>query len=597
MTTNKNRLQATTSILGSMVTGSASGLVCFAIAANALMARPAYAAFTETNFGDTQTALAANAVCAEQLDDVIFGLQTAEIAADFIGLGAEAAGAVFIISEIPGIVAQAAALALGTAAFALEQQAGDKPNCEGDFLGSVTAGGGGSFGGDSIFNATLDVTGPLNANGGINVTGVIVGNSGANITGNSIFNNQLTVTGPFIANGGATITGGIDVTGNSAFHNNVQIDGDLNVDGAGTFGTIAVDKGLSVHGGNIWLGNTDGTTFQPGISIGGGAFAGAGGVANPPSTTGHAAAIAIGNGANAAVSGSIAFGLSAASTAVNAIAIGTSAGAAGGGANSTAVGSLARAVGINGSAFGTNSSAGGLDSVAFGNTANASAQLALAAGASSVASGASSVAVGDRSRATMSGAIAVGQSSAATGVDAIAIGRGATATGSVAVGAGAMASNGGAAFGDLSSATGLNSTAVGPNAAASFANSVAVGSNSIAAVENTVSFGSPGFERRLMNVNDGILNTDAPNMGQLRHAVEKLNRGVASTIAMSTPILDLEPGETSVAMGGGFYQGENGVAIRGAYRPHTEWPMLVSGAVATAGNDSVTGQVGLAFKF
>ena len=579
-----------------MVTGSASGLVCFAVAANALMAQPAYAAFTETNFGDTQTALASNAVCAEQLDDVIFGLQTAEIAADFIGLGAEAVGAVFIISEIPGIVAQAAALALGTAAFALEQQAGDKPNCEGNFLGSVTAGGGASFGGDSIFNTSLDVTGPLNANGGINVTGTIVGNSGANITGNSIFNNQLTVSGAFIANSGATITGGLDVTGLARFRDNVQMDKDLTVAGAGSFGSLAVATGLSVHGGNIWIGDVGGLTFQPGISIGGGAFAGAG-TGGLQSTTGHQAAIAIGNRANATSSGSVAFGLNAASTAVNAVAIGTSAGLVGNGINSTAVGSLSNATASNASAFGTNSRAGGLDSVAFGSSATSSSNRALAGGPSSTASGVSSVALGDTARATQSGAIAVGQNSAATGVDAIAIGRGSSATGSVAVGALATASNGGAAFGDFSSATGVNSTALGPNAVASLDNAVAIGSGSVTTVADTVSFGNPTHFRRLMFVDEGIDNTDAVNMGQLRHAVAKLNRGVASTIAISTPIMDLEPGETSFSMGGGFYQGQNGVSLKAAYRPHTSVPMLVSGAVASAGNDSVTGQVGFAVKF
>ena len=571
-------------------------IACATVVANLILVSPSRAAFTETNFAGTQVSLAANAVCGEQLDDLIFGLQTAEIAADFIGLGAEAAGAVFIISEIPGIVAQAAALALGTAAFALEQQAGDMKSCEGDFLGSVSAGGGASFGADSEINGTLDVSGIINANGGINVTGLLTANdglivnNGATFSGNVVFNNQISVTGPIIGTGGLTITGLTTLNGNT------QVNGDLTVTGAGNFGSLAVASGLSVHGGNIWIGNTDGTTFQQGVSIGGGALAGVG-TGGLASSTGHRDAIAIGNGANGAVAGSIAFGLGAQSTAANAVAIGTQSGGLGGGANSVALGRLANAVGVNGTAVGTSSSAGGLDAVAFGSTATASAGRATALGTSSTASGASAVAIGDTARATQSGAVAVGLNSSATGTGSIAIGQGAVATGSIAVGALANASNGGAAFGDGASATGTNSTALGPNAVATHANAIAIGSNSITSVDNTVSFGSVGAERRLMNVDDGILNYDAANMGQLRRAVAKLNRGVASTIALSVPMMDLERGESSVAMGGGFYQGENGIALRGAYRPDIAFPMMVSGSVATAGNDSVTGQVGVAVKF
>ena len=81
-------------------------IACATVVANLILVSPSRAAFTETNFAGTQVSLAANAVCGEQLDDLIFGLQTAEIAADFIGLGAEAAGAVLLaqrhrVPEVP----------------------------------------------------------------------------------------------------------------------------------------------------------------------------------------------------------------------------------------------------------------------------------------------------------------------------------------------------------------------------------------------------------------------------------------------------------------------------------------------------------------
>ncbi len=49
-------------------------------------------------------------------------------------------------------------------------------------------------------------------------------------------------------------------------------------------------------------------------------------------------------------------------------------------------------------------------------------------------------------------------------------------------------------------------------------NSVAIGANSVATDPNTVSFGSPGNERRLTNVADGLSATDAATVGQVNAA-------------------------------------------------------------------------------
>lgn len=161
----------------------------------------------------------------------------------------------------------------------------------------------------------------------------------------------------------------------------------------------------------------------------------------------------------------------------------------------------------------------------------------------------------------------------------------------------AVASNGGAAFGDRAQATGTNATAIGPDSRATFANSVAIGSGSVASEAGVVSFGAPGSERRLMNVGDGVLRTDASTFGQLQDSVGKLNRGVASTLAQMTPLPDLDRGETGFAFGLGYYEDETGLGFNFATRLDLNTPIMISGGVASAGDESTTARVGVAFKF
>lgn len=486
-----------------------------AVVALSINALPSHAAFTATSPSTTQVSLISQATCEQQLDNVVIGLTSGAFVADGLGIGVEAVGEALQPLTNPGavagVVAQGAALILSVAAFAFdEDRTAQLPYCEETFAGSViVTGGGASVTGDSIFNNNLDVTGVLGVAGGANV-----------------------------ANGVTVSSGGINVTGNSTFNNNLAVTGNMTVGGTLGANSLNTTQGISAYAGAMWIGNTNGSSFQPGISIGGGALAGVG-TGGLASLTGHAAAIAIGNNSNAALSGSVAIGLN------------SSAGAA------------------NGLALGTGASAGGLDSVAFGTAA----------------------------KATQAGAVAVGQGASATGANAVAIGRGASATGSIAMGAFASAANGGAAYGDGATATGTLSTALGPNANATFANSVAIGSNSVATADSTVSFGTPGNERRLMNVAEGLLGFDAVNVNQLTRAVNKLNRGLASSTALSTPMMALDQGETGVSFGSGFYEGETGIALRVAHRLNTESPMMISGSISTAGNDSTVGQLGVGFKF
>ena len=68
-----------------------------------------------------------------------------------------------------------------------------------------------------------------------------------------------------------------------------------------------------------------------------------------------------------------------------------------------------------------------------------------------------------------------------------------------------------------SQAKGVNSIAIGSNAQANAINSVAIGNNSVANEENTVSFGGgSGPNLRLTHVADGVADTDAATVGQLK---------------------------------------------------------------------------------
>ncbi len=185
------------------------------------------------------------------------------------------------------------------------------------------------------------------------------------------------------------------------------------------------------------------------------------------------------------------------------------------------------------------------------------------------------------------GSTAVGAGSDASGKNSSAIGNGAVASGSgsTAVGNGAVAS-------------GENSTALGQGAQASNNNSVAIGAGSKTDRDNEVSFGSPGNERILSNVADGVRDTDAVNVRQMNNAIGGLNNkidstrsdamgGVAAAMAVAGLPASSAPGKTFMAIAGSTYGGEQGTAIGASYMSKNgKW--LVKGAV----NTSTRGEVG-----
>ena len=136
----------------------------------------------------------------------------------------------------------------------------------------------------------------------------------------------------------------------------------------------------------------------------------------------------------------------------------------------------------------------------------------------STASGNTRAAVGNLSQAIGTSSVAVGDGSAASGANAVAVGHGALANGGIAIGAAAGASNSGVALGDRAVATGANSVALGVNSLASGANSVALGEGSLANQPDTISVGTNVNQRRIQNVADGTVSTDAVNYGQLQQS-------------------------------------------------------------------------------
>jgi YadA head domain repeat (2 copies) len=152
--------------------------------------------------------------------------------------------------------------------------------------------------------------------------------------------------------------GGVNVTGGSIFNGDVGVNGNVNVSGSVNASQVNATQGISADGGHIWLGDTNGTTYSDGITLGGGALSGAG-YGGLEATTGDVSAIAIGNGASAFSVNSVALGTGA-----------TAGSSGGGGPNATAVGANASAPFSNSAAFGNNATATLINQQVFGTSTN-----------------------------------------------------------------------------------------------------------------------------------------------------------------------------------------------------------------------------------
>ena len=214
-----------------------------------------------------------------------------------------------------------------------------------------------------------------------------------------------------------------------------------------------------------------------------------------------------------------------------------------------------------------------------------------AAGPQAIAAGANSVATGKSANAAADNSVATGNAAAATGTAAVAVGSNSTASGA-------------------------QSTAVGADAKATASNSVALGSGSVADRSNSVSVGAVGAERQITNVADGVADTDAANVRQ----VKAISGDVTNVIAGKDGMFQVEnslarakpaaTGVDSVAGGAGALSagaqatalgnaanasGSNATAAgNGAVASGTNTAALGQGAVASGANASSFGQAAVA---
>ncbi len=143
----------------------------------------------------------------------------------------------------------------------------------------------------------------------------------------------------------------------------------------------------------------------------------------------------------------------------------------------------------------------------------------------------------------------------------------------------------------------MDGAAFGPRAVASAARATAIGADSVADQPNTVSVGSSGAERRITNVAPGIAGTDAVNLAQLGSAQIEARRGIAAALALNNAVTPSAPGRTTLAVGAGFFHGENGVGVSFAHRLNTMMPIIIQGGFANGGGDENAGRVGVAVEF
>lgn len=227
------------------------------------------------------------------------------------------------------------------------------------------------------------------------------------------------------------------------------------------------------------------------------------------------------------------------------------------------------------------------------------------------------VAIGANASAQAAGGIAIGDHATAVRSNSVAIGAGASARSSVAIGAGSQAMGANStALGDAAVASGDLAVAIGNNARAVHANSVAIGNGSVTEGADTVSIGSPGAERRLARVADGIDPTDAVNVRQIdalrasaeagRSAISALDsrmdsveksayQGVAMAAALAQQPLFSESGKGSLTVGLGSYKGYQALGISYS-RLWASGRAVTSIGVATSGDGGVV-RAGASFAF
>ena len=207
---------------------------------------------------------------------------------------------------------------------------------------------------------------------------------------------------------------------------------------------------------------------------------------------------AIGNVSAATGKGTLAIGHSATATGYRAIAIGSPDIENAGSSGSGQVGTNYQTVG--------QTKATAKDSIAFGGGAQATAENALSIGAFSEASAEKSVAIGTGAKATAANAVVIGE------------GANTAVAGGVALGLNAQV-------------TGINSAAVGKDSIALAQTGASFLTNIAATTQGTVSFGNSTEKRRLTNLADGAVASDAVTVAQLQKQNDLTNKQGVDTAA------------------------------------------------------------------
>ncbi|MBQ0055538.1 MAG: YadA-like family protein [Synergistaceae bacterium] len=242
-------------------------------------------------------------------------------------------------------------------------------------------------------------------------------------------------------------------------------------------------------------------------------------------------------------------------------------------------------------------------------------------------------AAGDKAaEANAEQATAAGYNSAAGAQGATAVGYGAKAAGeySTVVGHGnTVTGNGSGAFGSGNEIAGANNFVLGNNVKIepTVENSVALGNNSTVTESNVVSVGSPGAERRISNVADGVNPTDVATKGQMDTLAAATNQAIGDLAASTNQALGSmqneissvsgevrEVGAISAALAGlhyaepsgeegdrlsgavayGGYRGESAAAVGLAYKPN---PNLMVSASTSVGNSQNAYNAGVSYRF
>jgi len=385
------------------------------------------------------TPVTTGATCSEQLDDLALGLDAAGVATSIAGTILEAAGAVVIIAEIPGIVVQGVGDALSLASTVVAGVQNSLPSCEGEFTGTIkTHANIIASQGISAMNGTINLGHP----------------DGQQYTGG-------------IALGGGSLLG----AGYTGFDADLPVADDLFAIAIGIrahagAGNVAIGTDADATG--LWataIGNTAVTNGNYTTAIGG----------NAEATAAYASAF--GSYSEASGLRSTAQGAYAEATAEDASASGAFAAATA--LRTTANGAYALANAVDASATGAYSDANGLRSTANGAGSLASHLEASAFGAYSVAIEDYTTALGAYSQATDQYASAYGRDSRATGEYSTAGGAGTRASGSYA-----------SVYGQGSQASGVGATAIGANSVSNWVNSTAIGADSEATMDYQQMFGT-----------------------------------------------------------------------------------------------------------